>query len=96
MPPRLTSLPTFAAFRHRNFRLFFWGYVVSLTGVWMQRVAQSWLVLDITGSAFYVGLVEAMGSLPVLLFSLHAGATASSDQTDRLAATPLFQVQPRG
>jgi MFS family permease len=76
MPPHLTSLPTFAAFRHRNFRLFFWGYVVSLTGVWMQRVAQSWLVLDITGSAFYVGLVESLGSLPVLLFSLYAGAIA--------------------
>jgi len=81
---RLTSLPTFAAFRHRNFRLFFWGYVVSLTGVWMQRVAQSWLVLDITGSAFYVGLVEALGTLPVLLFSLHAGAIA-----DRVAKRPM-------
>jgi MFS family permease len=76
MPPRLASLPTFAAFRHRNFRIFFSGYVVSLTGIWMQRVAQSWLVLDLTGSAFYVGLVESLGTLPVLLFSLYAGAIA--------------------
>jgi MFS family permease len=68
--------PTFAAFRHRNFSLFFAGYVVSLVGVWMQRVAQSWLVLDITGSAFYVGLVDALGSMPVLLFALYAGAIA--------------------
>ena len=62
-------LPTFAALRHRNFRLFFAGYVVSLVGVWMQRVAQSWLVLDLTGSAFYVGLVDSIGTLPVLLFA---------------------------
>jgi MFS family permease len=73
---RLRRLPTFAAFRHRNFRIFFAGYVVSLTGVWMQRVAQSWLVLDLTGSAFWVGLVESLGMLPVLLFSLYAGAIA--------------------
>jgi MFS family permease len=76
MSPRLASLPTFAAFRHRNFRIFFSGYVVSLTGIWMQRVAQSWLVLDLTGSAFWVGLVESLGTLPVLLFSLYAGAIA--------------------
>jgi MFS family permease len=74
--PRLGTLPTFAAFRHRNFRIFFSGYVVSLTGIWMQRVAQSWLVLDLTGSAFWVGLVESLGTLPVLLFSLYAGAIA--------------------
>lgn len=73
-PPR--RLPTFGAFRHRNFTIFFAGYVVSLVGVWMQRVAQSWLVLDLTDSAFYVGLVDALGSLPVLVFSLYAGAIA--------------------
>ncbi len=73
MPSRA---PTFAAFRHRNFSLFFIGYVVSLVGVWMQRVAQSWLVLDLTGSAFFVGLADALGSLPILLFSLYAGAVA--------------------
>jgi MFS family permease len=71
-----TRAPTFAAFRHRNFRLFFVGYVISLVGVWMQRVAQSWLVLDLTGSAFYVGLADALGSLPILVFALYAGAVA--------------------
>jgi MFS family permease len=71
-----TRAPTFAALRHRDFQLFFVGYVVSLVGVWMQRVAQSWLVLQLTGSAFYVGLADALGSLPVLLFSLYAGAVA--------------------
>jgi len=82
--PRLTALPTFVAFRHRNFRLFFWGYVVSLTGVWMQRVAQSWMVLDLTNSAFYVGLVDALGSLPVLFFTLYAGAVADQVAKHRM------------
>jgi len=84
MPPSLTSLPTFAAFRHRNFRIFYGGYLVSLTGIWMQRVAQSWLVLDLTGSAFWVGLVEALGTLPVLLFSLYAGAVADRVSKHRM------------
>jgi MFS family permease len=83
-------LPTFAAFRHRNFRLFFSGYVISLVGVWMQRVAQSWLVLDLTGSAFYVGLVDAMGTFPVLVFSLYAGAVADRVSRHRMViATQL-------
>ncbi|MEX0690909.1 MAG: MFS transporter [Gemmatimonadales bacterium] len=58
------------------FRIFFVGYVVSLIGVWMQRTAQAWLVVELTDSPFYVGLVDALGTLPVLLFSLYAGAVA--------------------
>jgi MFS family permease len=66
----------FPALQHRDFRLFYTGFVVSLLGVWMQRVAQSWLVLELTDSAFWVGTVDALGSLPVLLFTLHAGVLA--------------------
>jgi MFS family permease len=66
----------FPALQHRDFRLFYFGFVVSLTGVWMQRVAQSWLVLELTDSAFWVGTVNALGSLPVLLFTLYAGVVA--------------------
>jgi len=84
MPSGLRALPTFAAFRHRNFRVFFAGYVVSLTGIWMQRVAQAWLVLDLTGSAFYVGLIDALGTLPVLLFSLYAGVVADRVSKHRM------------
>jgi MFS family permease len=84
MPGPLTSLPTFAAFRHRNFRIFYTGYVVSLTGIWMQRVAQAWLVLDLTGSAFYVGLIESLGTLPVLLLTLYAGAVADRVSKHRM------------
>ena len=68
--------PLFPAFQHRDFRLFYAGFVVSLVGVWMQRVAQSWLVLELTDSAFWVGTIDALGSLPVLLFTLYAGVIA--------------------
>lgn len=63
----------FASLRHRNYRLFFTGQTISLIGTWMQSLAQGWLVLQLTDSAFAVGLVSALGSLPVLLFSLPAG-----------------------
>jgi MFS family permease len=67
----------FGALRHRNFRYFISGQLVSLTGTWMQTVALGWLVLVLTDSAFAVGLVSAMGTLPVLLFTLQGGALAS-------------------
>ncbi len=61
------------AFRHRNFRLFFIGQLISLTGTWMQQVALGWLVLRLTNSPALLGLVAAASSLPILLFSLTAG-----------------------
>ena len=67
------ELSPFASLRHRNFRIFFIGQTTSLIGTWMQSVAQGWLVLQLTDSAFQVGLVSALGALPVLLFSLPAG-----------------------
>lgn len=64
------------ALRHRNYRLFFIGQLISLTGTWMQQVAQGWLVLRMTNSPALLGLVAAASSLPVLLFSLAAGTLA--------------------
>jgi len=64
------------ALRHRNFRLFLTGQFISLCGTWMQTIAQGWLVLQLTNSAFLVGLVTALGSLPILLLSLYAGVVA--------------------
>jgi MFS family permease len=66
----------FVALRHRNFRLFLTGQFISLCGTWMQTIAQGWLVLQLTDSAFAVGLVTALGSLPILLFSLYGGVIA--------------------
>jgi MFS family permease len=74
LPTSLRSI--FAALRHRNFRLFIAGQFVSLCGTWMQIIAQGWLVLQLTDSAFAVGLVTALGSLPILLFTLYGGVIA--------------------
>ncbi|MCX6923516.1 MAG: MFS transporter [Verrucomicrobia bacterium] len=67
---------TFAALKHRNFRLFFIGQLVSLTGTWMQNTAQSWLVYQLTGSKLLLGIVAAVGSAPMLLFSIWGGSVA--------------------
>jgi MFS family permease len=61
------------ALRHRNFRLFFSGQSVSLIGTWMTRVATSWLVYRLTGSALLLGLVGFMGQIPTFLLAPFAG-----------------------
>ncbi len=67
---------TFAALRHRNFRLFFTGQLISLIGTWMQNTAQGWLVYQLTNSRMLLGVVAAVGSAPMLLFSLWGGSVA--------------------
>jgi MFS family permease len=79
----------FHALRHRSFRLFFAGQFVSLVGTWMQVVAQGWLVLELTNSPFYVGLVSALGSLPILLLTLWGGVVA--DRVHRRRALIILQ-----
>jgi MFS family permease len=64
------------AFRYRNYRLFWCGQLISLTGTWMQSVGQAWLVLTLTGSALDLGLVSALQFTPLLLFGLWGGAIA--------------------
>jgi len=67
---------TFRALRHRNYRLFFYGQLVSLIGTWMQQAALSWLVYQMTGSKFLLGVVAAAGSAPMMLFSMWGGSLA--------------------
>lgn len=67
---------TFASLTVRNYRLFASGQLVSNTGVWVQRIAQDWLVLTITGSATAVGITTALQFLPTLLFGLVGGMIA--------------------
>jgi len=62
--------------RQRNFRLFWFGQMISLTGSYMQSIGQTWLVLELTHSAFQLGLVGALQALPVLLFALVGGVLA--------------------
>lgn len=78
LPPMLRAL------RHRNYRLFFAGQLISLTGTWMQSVALGWLVLRLTNSPALLGLVAAASSLPVLLLSLNAGALVDQVSKHRL------------
>ncbi|MER7172285.1 MFS transporter [Streptomyces mesophilus] len=76
---------TFSSLKIRNYRLFFTGQVVSNTGTWMQRIAQDWLVLSLTGSAMAVGITTALQFLPMLLFGLYGGVLV-----DRLPKRPLL------
>src|SRR5438552_6976065 len=69
-------LRTFVALRHRNFRLFWFGQLISLIGTWMQSIGQAWLVLELTHNALLLGLVGALQFLPVLLFTLFGGVLA--------------------
>lgn len=69
-------LRAFIALRHRNYRLFWFGQMISLIGTWMDRTGQAWLVLELTHSAWQLGLVGALQFLPVLLFSIFGGVFA--------------------
>jgi MFS family permease len=89
--PLRRSINPFRALQvHRNFRLFWTGQTVSLIGTWMQSVGQGWLALELTNSAFLVGVVSAAGSFPVLLLSLYGGVLA--DRRSKLRIVIICQV----
>ncbi|MGZ6804153.1 MAG: MFS transporter, partial [Nocardioidaceae bacterium] len=80
--------PTFRALSNRNYRLYLAGGVVSNVGTWMQRVAQDWLVLQLThNSGSALGLTTGLQFLPILLLSPYAGVLA-----DRFPKRRLLQV----
>ncbi|HVC45117.1 MAG TPA: MFS transporter [Candidatus Binataceae bacterium] len=83
-------LAAFRALRHRNFRLFFVGQLTSLTGTWMQTVAQSWLVLKLTNSPLMLGVVTFANYVPILLVALFAGVIV--DHVDRRRLIIVAQV----
>ena len=77
LPDEIRGCPsTFSSLHTRNFRLFASGQVVSNTGTWMQRIAQDWLVLSLTGSATAVGITTALQFVPTLMFGLTGGLLA--------------------
>jgi MFS family permease len=88
VPPTIN--PFRVVLRHRNFRLFWLGQTLSLIGTWMQSMAQGWLALELTNSAFYVGLVATASSIPILLFTMPAGAIV--DRADKLRIVRLGQI----
>ncbi|MEU2282002.1 MFS transporter [Streptomyces sp. NPDC013178] len=77
----------FSSLKVRNYRLFFAGQVVSNIGTWMQRIAQDWLVLSLTGSATAVGVTTALQFVPMLFFGLYGGVLV-----DRLPKRPTLLV----
>jgi MFS family permease len=72
---------TFRSLRTRNYRLYFYGQIVSLTGTWMQSVGQAWLVLELTGSGLALGGTVALQFTPILLFGPWGGVIA--DRVDK-------------
>ena len=65
------ELSPFASLRHRNFRIFFYGQTTSLVGTWMQSVAQGWLVLQLTNSAFQVASPVSFSAQPIMALFLY-------------------------
>ncbi|MCX4763027.1 MFS transporter [Streptomyces sp. NBC_01275] len=86
-PSNPSKSSMFSSLKVRNYRLFFLGQVVSNIGTWMQRIAQDWLVLSLTGSATAVGVTTALQFLPMLLFGLYGGVLV-----DRLPKRPTLLV----
>lgn len=69
------------AFRHRNYRLFFFGQSLSVIGSWTQQIAMSWLVYRLSGSAWLLGVTGFAGQIAILLFAPFGGIWA--DRLDR-------------
>jgi MFS family permease len=72
------------AFRHRNYQLFFAGQLISLTGTWMQSVAESWLVYRLTGSSALLGVSAFATQIPVFLFATIGGTVADRSNRHRI------------
>src|SRR6202158_2556552 len=97
MIPRVVEVVTprmLGALRHRNYRLFLTGQIISTVGTWMQSVAMPWLALELTHSALLVGLVLAAQFLPVLVGGPLGGVVADRYRKRRvlLATQSLFMI----
>jgi MFS family permease len=75
---------------YRDFRVLWFGAFTSTVGTWMQKVAQSWVVFDLTQSSFYLGLDDFLGQLPILLFTLIGGVIADRHDRRRLLIGSQF------
>src|SRR3989304_3959133 len=89
-PHKWSARTTLRALRHRNFQLFFAGQMISLTGTWMQNIAQDWRVYRLTVSSLLLGLVAFMNLIPVLILAPLAGIVA--DRFNRRRTVILAQT----
>jgi len=91
----MQSSGRFSALYFRDFRLFVLGQLISLSGTWMQSVAQGWLVYSLTKSPLYLGIVAAANSLPILLFTLLGGLIADRySKRNLLLLTQALSILP--
>src|ERR1700682_5528174 len=84
MRPLRTLPQLLRAFRHRNYKLFFGGQLISVTGTWMQSVAESWLVYRLTGSAALLGITAFCSQIPVFILAPIAGTVADRNNRHRI------------
>ena len=84
---RLSWKQAMTALKYPNYRLWFWGQIISMFGTWMESTALSFLVFDLTKSPAYLGLIGFAGGVPTWLFTLYAGVIA-----DRMARRTLLMV----
>ena len=84
----------FSSLKVKNFRLYWFGMLISLIGTWVQTIALSWLVFDLTKSSFLLGLVGFLGSIPMFLFSLLGGVAADrfNKRNILLATQNIFMI----
>lgn len=104
--PARGLLRTFGSLRNRNYRLYWFGQMISLMGDSMQTIGQAWLVLDLTHSAWQLGLVSALQFVPTLLFALFGGIFADrwpkqrvlliTESTDMCLAFLLWALSASG
>lgn len=78
---------TFRSLQHRNYRLLWSGTLISQSGDWMDQVAFNWLVLEMTGSPFYLGLVNLCRAIPMILFTVLGGVAADRLERRKLMMT---------
>jgi MFS family permease len=92
LPVQSNLRRAFAAFIYRDFRVLWFGAFASTVGTWMQKVAQNWLILDLTApkSAFYLGLDDFLGQLPILLLTLIGGVIADRHDRRRLLLSSQY------
>jgi len=83
-PRRINITDTFAALRYPNYRLWFYGQMISLMGTWMQATAQGFLVFELTRSSVYLGYVGFASGVPAWLFTLYGGFIADRIQRRNL------------
>src|SRR5688500_11804593 len=93
-PPGNRLRRGFTALRHRNYRLFWYGQIVSLVGTWMQSVSQPWLVLLLGGSPLQLGTVLALQFAPAMVLAPLGGVLA--DRVDKRKVLMVAQVGAMG